>query len=387
MAFTPEPELVVEPDSLDFHPAYIAELHDALSRWCSVKTKTFLDKSPYLKIGINSTETAVVPLWITEDMKSSVFRMMEIGNALSHEEGEYEKRAARRIFTFGYIESRGDKITRVRPDVLPDEYDAIQTLLTADHKRMVIGETVYAELIADAIAGPAHVTDVQLLDPHSVLLLRYLHKHDLRVQALTAVPLFARWAIENNMVDEDTVVVSPDLGALSRSSYLAELLNLPLVVCDKWRPQHNASRVALKHGMVRGKRALGLDEVIDSGGTIYEGAEVLSEEGVRELVVMSSGAKFSGPAISRFDKAIQKGIISRLVVTDSLPSYAKGRMLGPRFDSISVVPLMTRGLLTLLDPDADEDTYGIRPFLLRDETPIEAYARIQQQFDLPPLES
>ncbi len=378
--------LIVEPDSFDFHPGFISELHQSMQQWCSVKTKTFLDNSPYLKVGIDQTETAVVPQWITKDVERSVFRMMEIGNALYHEEEGYNQRAHRRFFTFPYIESRGDKITRVRAEVGTDEYDMLPQLITADHKRLIKGEAVYAEIIADAIVGPTHATDVQLLDPHSVLLYRYLEQYTLNVQALTAVPLFAQWAISHDLVDNNTVVVSPDIGAISRSSYLAELLGLPLVVCDKWRPQHNASQVAIRFGNVEGKRAIGLDDVIDSAGTICEGAEVLKNEGVSELIVMSTSGKFSGPAISRLDHAIHLGLISRLIVTDNLPSFAKGKMLGPAFDYVSVVPLLVNGMMTMLDPNADEDTYGIRPYVMRNELPIEAYARIQSQFNLPPLE-
>jgi len=378
--------LIVEPESFEFHPALISELHKSMEQWCSVKTKTFLDKSPYLKVGINQTETAIIPQWITKDVEHSVFRMMEIGNALYHEEEGYERRATRRIFSFPYIESRGDKITRVRTDISLDEYDTLPNLLTADHKRLIKGESVYAQIISDAIAGPTHATDVQLLDPHSVLLLRYLEKHRIKVQALTAVPLFAQWAITHDLVDDDTVVVSPDIGAISRSSYLAELLGLPLVVCDKWRPQHNASQVSLRYGSVKKKRAIGLDDVIDSAGTICEGAEVLKNEGVSELIVMSTSGKFSGPAISRLDNAIHSGLISRVVVTDNLPSFAKGRMLGTAFDYVSIAPLLVSGLLTMMDDNADENTYGLRPFLMRDELPVEAYTRIQSQFNLPPLE-
>lgn len=378
--------LIVDPDAHSFHPNLMADLQLGSGlAWHSVKTSEFLDGSPYLKIGVGDLHTAVVPLWMTGDIKGALTRMQEIGNALAHEEQGYSRRAKEIFYVFPYLEGRGDQITRVREDVLRDEYDFVE-ILGEEKMRKVTGEAVYAEMFAEAVAGPGHATMVLLLDPHSVLVHRYMKQHVDRTLTLTAVPLFADWIRSQNLVDEETVVVAPDIGSISRAVHLAELLDVPLVVCNKWRPKHNSSLVTLRHGSVKGKRAIGIDEVIDSGGTITEGAAVLHNEGARELIVCSTSAKFSGPAISRFDKAIQNGHISRVVTTDTLPSFAKGRFLAEHFYSISIAPLLLAGMKSLLCPETGEDLYGIAPFVFRDETPQEAYMRLQDRFNLPPLE-
>lgn len=380
-------EVIVDPDSFSFHPALLAELiQGGEFPWHNVKTTIFMDRSPYAKVGVGKLNAAVVPLWMTHDIGGFTFRMQEIGNALHHEEPGYAARTQTIYYVFPYFEGRGDKITRVRQDVVMDEDDSLPALVTGDHKRMVIGETVYAELLAEAIAKPGHGSGVLLLDPHSALVHRYMEKHIPRVLTLTAVPLFADWIHDHNLVNDNTVVVSPDLGAISRAGHLAQLLRVPLVICDKWRPQQNWSNMALRYGDVRGKRVIGMDEVIDTAGTITLGADVLHEEGADEVIVLSTSAIFSGPAIARLDKAIRDGKISYVVTTDNLPSYAKGRLLGPKYQSIPIAPLLGAGIKTLLDPNATSDTYGIRSSLFRNETPEEAYIRFQGEFNLPPLE-
>ena len=381
--------VIVNPEAFDFHPQLMAEFARELNGWVSEKTERFSDGSPYAKVGGELAPTAVVPLWLSGHIEQQLFRLMEIGNALTHEEPGYPRRVDNILYVFPYLEGRGDQISRVRPDVRKDSYDAISDILTPDgERRMVTGETVYAEMFAETIAGPGRGSRALLLDTHSALVQRYMEKKIRKVLTLSAVRLFAERLLKEELVTENTVVASPDFGALSRAALLAELIHRPLVLCDKWHPVHNNSYVSLRFGDVRGKRVIGIDEVVDTASTIVEGAKVLvDEEGATDVIVMSTGAKLTGPAISRLDRAFRDGNITKVIFTDSLPSANKASIFGPdRFSLINIGPLLIRGIKTLLDPKATLDTYGVAPYVLPDETPLEAYLHYQKQFDLPPLD-
>ncbi|MBI4065382.1 ribose-phosphate diphosphokinase [Candidatus Gottesmanbacteria bacterium] len=391
-----EHTVVVSPQFHEFHPDLMAPIALGLDGWVGVKTDEFMDRSPYAKVGQAIRGAAVIPVWLTAPMADSVMRTMELGNALTHHEQGYDARAEELVYVLPFAEGRSDKITQVRRDVKPDESDMWPVLATLDGDRwMVAGETIYAEMFADMIAHVAKASKLLLFEPHSALVHRYFVKNfnekfgngDSRVLTLSAVPLFADWLRVNDKVDENTVVLAPDIGALSRAGYLAQILGVPLVICDKWRPKHNSAQVSLKYGNVCGKRVIGVDDIIDTAGTIIDGARVIrEEEGASELYVFSTSAKFSGPAISRLDEALRTGLINEVVVTDNLPTANKGKILGSMgFKIIPIADLLLRGIKTLLDPEATFDTYGIRPYLFTNETSLEAYHRLQRQFSLPPL--
>jgi hypothetical protein len=92
--------------------------------------------------------------------------------------------------------------------------------------------------------------------------------------------------------------------------------------------------------------------------------------------------------VSRIDKAFREGSIRKVIFSDSLPSAYKGQMLGEMgFEMIHIGPLLLNGIKTLLDDRATFDTYGIRPYILPNRTPLQAYEYYQKKFDLPPLDS
>lgn len=387
--------VVVSPQFHGFHPDLMANIALGLDGWVGVKTSEFMDDSPYAKVGSEIHGAAVIPVWLTAPMSDSVMRVMEMGNALKHFEPGYDARAEELVYVLPFVEGRADKITQVRKDVTPDEYDLWPVLMTLDgDRRMIAGETIYAEMFADMITHVARASKLLLFEPHSALVHRYFVNNfqekygngDSRVLTLSAIPLFADWLRANDKVDENTVVLAPDIGALSRAGYLAQILGVPLVICDKWRPKHNSAQVSLRYGDVCGKRVIGVDDIIDTARTIIDGAKVIREVGATEVFVFSTSAKFSGPAISRLDGALKNGLINQVVVTDNLPTAYKGKILGNMgFKIIPTADLLLRGIKTLLDPDATVDTYNLRPYIFINETSIEAYQRLRDKFSLPPL--
>ena len=77
----------------------------------------------------------------------------------------------------------------------------------------------------------------------------------------------------------DVVVVSPDLGSVTRARKFAERMNAPLAIIDKRRPKANVSEVMNIIGDVKGKRAVIVDDLVDTAGTLCNGAKAIIEVG------------------------------------------------------------------------------------------------------------
>ena len=98
---------------------------------------------------------------------------------------------------------------------------------------------------------------------------------------------------------EDTVVVSPDLGGVSRARGFAEKLNLPLSMIEKRRPKENVSEVMNIIGEVAGKNCIIVDDMIDTAGTILNAATALKEQGAKKVYITATHGVLSEPAMER----------------------------------------------------------------------------------------
>ncbi len=113
---------------------------------------------------------------------------------------------------------------------------------------------------------------------------------------------------------EDLIVVAPDIGSVKRSRGFAQMLDIPMAIIDKRRPEANVSEVMNIIGDVSGKRCIIVDDMIDTAGTICNAANALREEGATEIYACCTHPVLSGPAIPR----IEKSAITELVVMDTL---------------------------------------------------------------------
>jgi ribose-phosphate pyrophosphokinase len=114
----------------------------------------------------------------------------------------------------------------------------------------------------------------------------------------------------------DIVVVSPDVGGVARARAFAKKLNdAPLAIIDKRRQAHNVAEVMNLIGDVAGKTAVLVDDMIDTAGTICEGARLLRKEGARQVYACATHAVFSPPAIER----LSAGLFEEVIVTNTLP--------------------------------------------------------------------
>jgi ribose-phosphate pyrophosphokinase len=111
------------------------------------------------------------------------------------------------------------------------------------------------------------------------------------------------------------VVVAPDVGATKRARAYASRLNCDLAMIDKRRPRPNEAEVVNLIGSVSGKNVLLIDDMVDTAGTLVNGAAALRKSGALQIWAAGTHALLSGPA---YDK-IEESEISKLLVTDTIP--------------------------------------------------------------------
>jgi len=187
---------------------------------------------------------------------------------------------------------------------------------------------ITARLIADMITV-AGADRVLSMDLHQGQIQGFFN---IPVDELTAVHLLSRYFIDKHI--EDPVVVT-DLGFAKRARAFAEILNAPLAIIEK-RRVGNLDRAELMNviGDVRGRRAIIVDDEIDTGGTLIEVVRALEREGVTEMYACATHGVLSDPAVER----IRDSVLREVVVTDSIPLPAAKR--SPKITVLSVAPLI-----------------------------------------------
>ena len=137
---------------------------------------------------------------------------------------------------------------------------------------------------------------------------------DVPVDHLTAFPLLSRYIADQGL--QDLVVVAPDLGTAKKARNFAESLGVPLALLEKRRPLSGQGNEVLNViGDVRHRRAILVDDEIDTGGSMLAAARILDAEGVTEIFACAVHGVLSGPATQR----IETGPFTQVVITDTIP--------------------------------------------------------------------
>ena len=139
------------------------------------------------------------------------------------------------------------------------------------------------------------------------------------VDNLYAAPVLLEYIKEN--LKDDTVIVSPDAGGVERARAFAKRLDTQLAIIDKRRLAPNLAQAMNVVGDVKAKRAVILDDMVDTAGTLIQAAAALKEHGALEVHACCAHAVLSGPAVER----ISDSEIQTLVVTDTIPLGEKAK--------------------------------------------------------------
>ncbi|WP_427159949.1 ribose-phosphate pyrophosphokinase [Aliinostoc sp. HNIBRCY26] len=190
-------------------------------------------------------------------------------------------------------------------------------------------ESITAKLVANLITQ-AGANRVLAMDLHAAQIQGYF---DIPFDHVYGSPVILDYLVSKQL--HDIVVVSPDVGGVARARAFAKKLNdAPLAIIDKRRQAHNVAEVLNVIGDVKGKTAVLVDDMIDTGGTIAEGARLLREEGARQVYACATHAVFSPPAVER----LSSGLFEEVIVTNTIPIPEEKRF--PQLVTLSVANLL-----------------------------------------------
>ncbi len=176
-------------------------------------------------------------------------------------------------------------------------------------------DPISAKLLADilTVSGINHLV---VMDLHARQIEGFF---DIPVDHLEARPIICEYLLSLGLGGEDTVVVSPDIGGTARARNFAKSINSPIAIIDKRRPKPNVSEVVHIIGEVKDKKAVIVDDIIDTGGTIVNASRAIKDAGAKEVYIACTHPVFSGPAVERLSKVVEEGIVKEVIVTDTIP--------------------------------------------------------------------
>jgi ribose-phosphate pyrophosphokinase len=191
---------------------------------------------------------------------------------------------------------------------------------------------ITAKLVADLLTA-AGVNRVVAMDLHSG-----------QIQGFFNIPfdnLFARPVMLNYIRDHlaspenDLVIVSPDAGGVERARAYAKKVDAKVAMIDKRRTGPNVAQAMHVVGEVDGMRALILDDMVDTAGTLTEAASALMKHGAKEVYACATHPVLSGPAIAR----LKESCIKKFVCTDTIPLSADAAACG-KIEQLSVAAIL-----------------------------------------------
>lgn len=173
-------------------------------------------------------------------------------------------------------------------------------------------DPISSKLVADLIAT-AGADRVLTMDLHAPQIQGFFN---VPVDHLLGVPVLSKYYKEKfKGMEQDTVVVSPDLGSVTRARNFAQRIDVPIAIIDKRRPRANVAEVMNIIGDIKDKNVILVDDMIDTAGTITQGAQALVDRGAKKVFACCTHGVLSGPAIDR----IHNSVIDELVILDTVP--------------------------------------------------------------------
>ena len=193
-------------------------------------------------------------------------------------------------------------------------------------------EPITSKLVANLITS-AGADRILTMDLHCMQIQGFF---DIPLDNLVGGPMLYNHF--KSKVDGNLVVVSPDIGSVSRARKVAAKMDAQMAIIDKRRPKANVMEVMNIIGDVEGKNCLLVDDMIDTAGTIVQGAKALKEAGAKEIYACCTHGVLSGPAIER----LASSPITELAILDTI-DIPKEKML-PIFKILTTAPIFAAAI-------------------------------------------
>ncbi len=310
-----------------------------------------------------TTEPKLISGNANRPLAKAMARRMSVytGHTIKLVDARVEQFHDQEIFVEVYDNVRGENMFIIQPTSNPANDNLMELLIITDalrrssarsitavipyfgyarqDRRTKARTPISAKLVANLITE-AGIDRVLTMDLHAAQIQGFF---DIPVDNLYASPVFAL-DIEHHFKGskQDLMIVSPDVGGVARARELAKRINCPLAIVDKRREKAGEVAEMIVIGDVTGKRCIIVDDLIDTAGTLCKAAEVLIENGAKEVHSYITHGVMSGPAVERISKSVMKS----LVITDTIePSEAVKNSKNIRI--VPVAPLLAQALLNI----------------------------------------
>lgn len=212
-------------------------------------------------------------------------------------------------------------------------------------KKSAAREPITARLVADLLSV-AGVDRVITMDLHQGQIQGFF---DQPVNHLTALPILADYFESLGLTD--VAVVSPDVGRVKVAKKFGDMLNGNLAIIHKGRPEHNVVEVNHVIGEVDGRTCIMIDDMIDTAGSVAEGARALIEAGAGDVYVAATHGIFSPPAFERIDETP----LAEVVITNTVPLPEEQRH--GKIRVLSVAPLFAAAVQNVFNDDSVSELF------------------------------
>ena len=196
-------------------------------------------------------------------------------------------------------------------------------------------EPITAKLVAN-LMQTSGITRLVTIDLHAGQIQGFF---DVPVDHLYGASILAKYINEKNL--EDVIVVSPDLGGVTRARDLADRIGAPIAIIEKKRPEPGVAKVMNLIGDVKGKNCIIVDDIVDTAGSLVEGAKALEAFGAKSVMAAVTHAVLTDPASER----IANSNIKELIVTNTMPLPENCKL--PNITQLSVAPLLGEAIMRI----------------------------------------
>jgi len=175
---------------------------------------------------------------------------------------------------------------------------------------------------------------------------------DIPVDDLTSRLVFAKDIKRNVIIEDGTVFVSPDAGGVVRARKFADMFHADIAIVDKMRPSAGKSEVMNLIGDVKGKHAILVDDIIDSGGTLCNAAKAIMDAGALSVRAYITHGVLSGEACAK----VEKSVLTELVVADTIRDHCPKNCKKTR--QVSVAPLFGEAIRRITNEESVSSLFG-----------------------------
>jgi len=251
---------------------------------------------------------------------------------------------------------RGDDVFLIQPTCPPAAENIMELLVILDalkrasarrttavipyygyarqEKKIGPREPISAKLVADLISA-AGANRILTVDLHVQSIQGFFN---IPVDHIPAGPILAEDLIARGFTGQDTVVVSPDVGGVGTAKSLADRLSASLAIIAKRRPEPNLVKVVQVIGELNGRRAILVDDMIDTAGSVVSAAQMVRDGGAAEIYAYATHGVLSGDAVAR----LEASPITEVVLTDTIPLPPDRRI--PKIRVLSIAPIVAEAI-------------------------------------------